>query len=273
MNPEARIASDSLIGLIQPFLDDELAPAERARVESVLAADPVLRDMVEEQRTVRQVLRDMPRETAPQALQARVLLELDAVDRERAAEAPAAKPARTPAWYRLRAFFRGAAIMVPAGATALALFLVTRTGTQGHVPEASQPAYAEFVAPSAPLVLGGAAEPSPGVRLVGASLPESDRAPTSVTVERQIGEHAVLDRHEPAGGPAPSAAHPYRGADYWLGRVNGMPAVAFESDGVRHTLTRDPRDARDGAPALRDDREYMFLLSLGAALRAAERPR
>ena len=40
MSPEAKpAASDSLIALIQPFVDDELAPADRARVEAVLAED------------------------------------------------------------------------------------------------------------------------------------------------------------------------------------------------------------------------------------------
>jgi anti-sigma factor RsiW len=261
MSPEKNAASDSLIALIQPFLDDELGPSERARVEAQLAADPVLRDMVEEQATVRQVLRELPREPAPQALHARVLLELDAVDREHAAITP---PARVGLGQRLRSFFRGAAIMVPAGATALALFLVSRTGAESPV-----------VAPIAtatptPQVFGAAAtaSPSPGVRLVGAALPAGEREPGGpVYVERRVGGRLLLDRHEPAGGPPPSAAHDYRGRSYWLGRVQGRPAVAFESDGVRHTLTRgDPQ-------GLRDDREYMLLLSLGHTLRDAERTR
>lgn len=281
MNPEAR-PSDSLIGLIQPFLDDELAPAERARVEALLAEDPVLREMVGEQRTVRQVLRDMPRETAPQALGARVLLELDAVDRELAA---ARAPTRAaPAWRRLRAFLRGASVMVPAGATALAMFLVLRTGSEGHVAEdsnnpapasnnlaASAPALAPaspLLGQPGPLLLGSAPAPSPGVRLVSAALPSDERdAPSSVVVTRQVGSRRVLDRHEPAGprgSRPPGQPREYRGRNYWLGQLGGQPAVAFESDGVRHTLTRD-------GEGFRDDREYMFLLSLGHALQDAER--
>ena len=280
MTHEAKPVSDSLIALIQPFLDDELPPAERARVEAQLAADPVLRDMVEEQATVRQVLRDMPQEPAPQALGARVLLELDAVDRELAAAAAPRAPAAEPVWRRLRAFVRGAAVMVPAGATALALFLVTRTGTERHVAEASSagPSTAPVSAGSllggdAPLVLGSAPAARPGVRLVGAQrtaeLADSSfgagiEPPSTVIVERQVGPRRVLDRHEPAGGPPPSQGREYRGRRYWLGQVGGQPAVAFESDGVRHTLTRD--DAGFG-----DDREYMFLLALGHALQDAER--
>lgn len=266
MTHEARTVSDSLIALIQPFLDDELAPAERARVEAQLAADPVLREMVDEQLTVRQVLRDMPHEPAPQALQARVLLELDAVDRELAAAAPPAQPAREPAWRRLRSFFRGAAVMVPAGATALALFLVTRTGTERHVAEASPTAAASpgaLLGGDGPLILGSAPAARPGVRLVGAALPDDQRQPSHVVVERQVGPRRVLDRHEPAGGPPPSQGRDYRGRHYWLGQVAGRPAVAFESDGVRHTLTRDD-------VGFADDREYMFLLALGHALQDAE---
>lgn len=274
------MASDSLIALIQPFLDDELQGSERARVEAVLAQDPVLRDMVDEQRTVRQALRDLPREPAPQALQARVLLDLDAIDREQAAAAIAA----VPGWRqrlggldrRMRSFFRGAAVMVPAGATALALFLVTRTGSERHVPEAS-PVVATATTAPAPaildpersgLVLGAAPGVSPGVRLVGAALPAPERAqPQSMIVERQVGPRRVLDRHEPAGGPSPSKPHAYQGRDYWLGQVGGQPAVAFESDGVRHTLTADTREV----PGFREDREYAFLLALGNALQDAER--
>lgn len=283
MNPETNAASDSLIALIQPFLDDELAPAERARVEAKLAADPVLRAMVDEQSTVRQVLRDMSKEPAPQALHARVLLELDAVDRERAAEAALAPP-RGRLRERLRDhlgnLFRGAAIMVPAGATALALFLVARTGLEGQV---SEPAAAPIAAatptaaptttplvgtPNAPLLLGAAPSTAPGVRLVGADLPAGEREPGGpVIVERRVGDRVLLDRHEPAGGAAPGAASEYHGRSYWLGRVQGRPAVGFESDGVRHTLTRGDDHG------LRDDREYMLLLSLGHALRDAERPR
>lgn len=274
MNPETNAASDSLIALIQPFLDDELAPAERARVEAKLAADPVLRAMVDEQSTVRQVLRDMSKEPAPQALHARVLLELDAVDRERAAEAAVAPP-RSRLRDRLGILFRGAAIMVPAGATALALFLVVRTGLEGQVNEpsaapiaAATPTTSLAANPNTPLLLGAAPSTAPGVRLVGADLPAGEREPGGpVIVERRVGDRVLLDRHEPAGGKAPGTPSEYHGRSYWLGRVQGRPAVGFESDGVRHTLTRGDDHG------LRDDREYMLLLSLGHALRDAERPR
>ncbi len=255
--PNQPSASDSLIGLIQPYVDDELPPADRARVEAVLADDPVLRDIVEEQRSVRQVLRDMPRETAPQALHARVLLELDAVDREQAA-APA--PA-VPAWRRLRAFFRGAAVMVPAGATAFALFLVTRAALEPPAATAIEPDPAAISLASAPIIrgaLGGG--PSPGVQLVGARVGAPEPAAPRL-VEMHVGPRRVLDRQEPAGGPAPGPSREYRGGRYWLGQIDGQPALAFEADGVRHTLTRL-------GSGFSGDREYMFLLALGHVMRS-----
>ena len=84
------------IHTIQPFIDGELAEPERAEVEALLARDPALRQLVEEQLRIRQVLRDLPRATAPQALRARVLLDLDAIDRE-SAPRPAAPRKDAPA--------------------------------------------------------------------------------------------------------------------------------------------------------------------------------
>ena len=179
--------------------------------------------------------------------------------------------APSPIWRRLRAFVRGAAILVPASATALALFLVTRTGAERPVLEDSPIATAAtpsiLGAARGDLVLGAAPDVSPGVRLVGADLPAREREPAAVIVERQVGPRRVLDRHQPAGGPAPSQAQRYQGRDYWLGQVGGQPAVAFESDGVRHTLTTDTR----GPAPFRSEREYTFLLALGHALQDAER--
>jgi hypothetical protein len=277
-------ASDSLIGLIQPYVDDVLPPDERARVDAVLAEDPVLRDMVEEQCSVRRALQSLPRHTAPQALQARVLLELDAIDREQAAS-PVLTMIAAPRWPRLRAFFRGAAVMVPAGATALALFLLVRTNTDlgpstspttdtaMAMATATTPAVtadealAEFNLDRAPLLLGSAAgDPQPGVRLVGAPLGSPGRnnfagpqAPR--LVELQVGPRRILDRQEPAGGPPPGPAHDHHGRRFWLGTIEGQPAVSFETEGLRHTLTRL-------GPGFADEQEYMFLLSLGHTLRS-----
>ena len=251
------LPSDSLLGLIQPYIADELPPAERARVDARLAEDPQLRDMVAEQCAIRQDLRDMSPEAAPQALRARVLLELDSVDRERASERPAA-PQPGP-WQRLRALFRGAAVMVPASATAVALFLFVRT----DAPSAEVAAVAEVATASAPIVVGrdnGAVHPA--VRLVGASV---DAAPSPAIRTLAVGDRRVLDRQDPAGGLVPGNAREFRGQRFWLGHLGDRPAVAFEVGGVRHTLT-----AADG-PRLRDDLEFLFLLEIGDQLRAASR--
>jgi anti-sigma factor RsiW len=255
MSHDPPAASDSLIALIQPYVDDELDAAGRARVEAVLAEDPALREVALEQRAVRQLLRDVPHEPAPQALRARVLLELDAVDRERASAAPA--PSRLGS--RLRALLRGGAVMVPAGATALALFLALRTGSEAPVPSDS-PAVA--AAPRLDGVFADGPGAAPGVRLVGARAAAPSAAPLPAMRELQVGPRRVLDRQDLAGGLAPGDAREYRGARYWLGRIDGRPAVGFESDGLRHTLT-----AADDR-GLADDREFVFLLELGHRLRA-----
>lgn len=249
------LPSDSLIGLIQPYVADELTPEERERALLRLADDPVLRDMVEEQRTIRQDLQDMSPEAAPQALRARVLLELDAVDRERAAEraseSPAVREPQPGPWRRLRALLRGAGVMVPAGATAVALFLAVRTGEpEVTVAEAPQ-------AQTAPIVVGrDNGDVHPGVRLVGADVD----SPRPNVRALDVDGRRVLDRQDPAGGLVPGNARTYRGARFWLGHLGGRPAVAFEADGTRHTLTSE-------GPRLRDDLEFLFLLDVGHELR------
>jgi anti-sigma factor RsiW len=251
------LPSDSLLALIQPYVADELEPAERARVDARLADDPVLRDMVAEQCAIRQDLRDMSPEAAPQALRARVLLELDAVDRERASERPAPTPTTRP-WQRLRALLRGAAVMVPAGATAAALFLAVQAGTANNDP----PAMTATNTVDAPIVVGrDSGTVHPAVRLVGASVDEGPMQPAIRTLA--VGERRVLDRQDPAGGLVPGNARDFRGQRFWLGHLGDRPAVAFEAGGVRHTLT-----ASDG-PRLRDDLEFLFLLEVGDQLRRA----
>lgn len=248
------LPSDSLLALIQPYIADELSPAERARVEARLAEDPALRELVDEQCAIRQDLRDMSPEAAPQALRARVLLELDGVDRERASERPAPAPARP--WHlRLRALLRGAAVMVPAGATAALLFLAVRTDDP---PTTTAAATTE--AASAPILVGrDDGTVHPGVRLVGANV---DAAPTRPAIRTlEVGDRRVLDRQDPAGGLVPGNAREFRGQRFWLGHLGDRPAVAFEAGGIRHTLT-----AADG-PRLRDDLEFLFLLEIGDQLR------
>lgn len=165
-------------------------------------------------------------------MQARVLLELDAIDREQAA-APALPVLAAPRWSRLRAFFRGAAVMVPAGATALALFLLVRTGTGGEAPvAATSPAPAEFNLDRAPLLLGSAAaDPAarrpPGRRLRRISRARRDcrahkpRRCSSCTSARAASSTVAVP---PAVRPPARLDH-HHGRRFWLGTIEGQPAI------------------------------------------------
>lgn len=237
---------------LQPFIDGELTDAEHAEVEAQLARDPALRELAEEQLKIRQVLRDLPKATAPQALRARVLLELDAIDREHA-PAPAAPP--PPRFARLRAFLRGAAVMVPAGAAALALFVVTRSLERPSAPPAAAPR-------------------DLAVRIVdvpdaeGPIRPVSLATPTADEVVYEVGPRRFIDRRGRAGaGELPGAVQVYRGASYHLGRAaDGRLTVAFDVGGVRHTLREEV------ALAAPPEQRVRSLLELGHFVRTGARP-
>lgn len=254
------LPSDSLLERIQPYVADELDPSERAAFAARMADDPQLRELVEEQCAIRHDLQDMSPEAAPQALRARVLLELDTVDRE---QAPARAPVAAPGpWQRLRTLLRGAAVMVPATATAAALFFVVRTPSPAESADtdATLAAATTALESTGPIVVGrdnGTVHPA--VRLVGASVDAGPMQPAIRTLA--VGDRRVLDRQDPAGGLVPGNARMFRGQRFWLGHLGDRPAVAFEQGGTRHTLT-----ATDG-PRLRDDREFLFLLEVGDQLR------
>lgn len=227
---------------LQPYIDGELTDAERAEVEAQLAADPGLRALAEEQLQIRQVLRDLPRQTAPQALRARVLLALDEVDREAPAPAPVQAPA--PRLGRLRAFFRGAFVMLPAGAAALALFVAARSLERPAAPPSAAPQ-------SLAVQIVDVPEDSP-IRPVSLNT-------VSDEVVYQVGRQQIVDRRARAGASElPGREQVYRGARYHLAAdPDGRPLVIFDVGGVRHTL-------RAAAPA---DRNLQTLLELGHLVR------
>jgi hypothetical protein len=114
------------IALLQPFVDGELADAERELVARQIADNPVYQAFVREQQQVRATLRALARETAPPELHARIVAELDSLDQVdslAAAEPPRGRLA--PVLDRIKSFGRGAMLMVPAAAAAGVLFLVT----------------------------------------------------------------------------------------------------------------------------------------------------
>ncbi|HEY8380366.1 MAG TPA: hypothetical protein VIK91_27975 [Nannocystis sp.] len=243
------------IHTIQPFIDGELAEAERAEVEALLARDPALRQLVEEQRRVRQALRDLPKQPAPQALRARVLLALDAIDREDAVKAAPPRPSR------LRAFLRGGALMLPAGAAAFGMFLFARTF--------ATPAALESSASAEPR--GLASRPEFAVRIV--DVPEDSplqpvSLPTGDRIVYEVGPRRVIDHRERgAGGALPDRVRYYRGAHYYLGRgADGRPLVVFDVGGVRHTLREDVSTRPHGSGS---DADLEALLELGHFVRTS----
>lgn len=235
---------------LQPFIDGELTEAERAEVEAQLARDPALREVAEQQLRIRQVLRDLPRATAPQALRARVLLELDAIDRENAP-----RPVPPPQPSRWRNFLRGGALMLPAGAAAFGLFLVART----------------LPGPTAPTSSAGPRDLA--VRIV--DVPEDSplrpvSLPTGDQIVYEVGPRRVIDHRNQATADAlPERVQLYRGARYHLGRgADGRPQVVFDVGGVRHTLREDPD--RVGEQSLEQSLEA--LLELGHLVRTSADP-
>lgn len=109
------------IALLQPFVDGELADAERDLVARQIADNPAYQAFMREQQQVRATLRTLARETAPPELRARIVAELEAVDM--LAGRPRGRLA--PVLDRVKSFGRGAMLMVPAAAAAGVLFLVT----------------------------------------------------------------------------------------------------------------------------------------------------
>ena len=59
--------------LLSAYLDDELTPEERARVEERLAADPAARQLLDELRAVSRAMKDLPPATLGADLRETVL--------------------------------------------------------------------------------------------------------------------------------------------------------------------------------------------------------
>jgi mycothiol system anti-sigma-R factor len=136
--------------LLQPYVDGELGAAEQERVAAHLESCRPCRAAVQEQHWVRATLRALQRDAAPAALRARIVAELDAIDRDPVASRAGAstsnaaiepvirgktkpQPVVPPTlWSRamgvLADVARGGMVMVPAGAVAVGLFFVAREG-------------------------------------------------------------------------------------------------------------------------------------------------
>lgn len=217
---EIRSECSDVAGLLQPYVDAELSEDEQERVAVHLQACRGCRAAVSEQSWVRAMLRALPREPAPQAMRAKVLLALDNVDLEEKARIAAATPAPEPVglgariWARLSDLGRGGLIMVPAAAAAIGLFFVVRDAT---------------------LPVDGASAPPVGI---GGAVDLVARPPA------------------PSGSPTPPAAAP----DDALGDLAALPPqVGFEpqvpasrtEDGVELVGANLDRSAGSAAARLR----------------------
>lgn len=299
---DIRSECSDVAGLLQPYVDAELNEPEQEQVATHLEDCAGCRSAVSEQAWVRATLQAMEREVAPQALRAKVLLGLDEIDREKAADMAASAPPGLGSrlWARVRELGRGGLIMVPAGAVAVALFFMAQEGvvTPG-APEGSDaaqsPGYGlgsaiEVTVPHGDEdVMRALAELEPqvgfqvqvaqpgdasrGLQLVGASLDRSDSEsrPPAARLRYQLpgGEH-VVDRQLPAGGFAPRGTSvEYSGRSYHLHHDDaGQPVLSFQLGTVAHMLVLEGGPAPiEGPKAVDPDRpDYALLLKFAAHL-------
>jgi len=301
---DIRSECTDVAGLLQPYVDAELNEQEQEQVAVHLEDCSGCRAAVSEQAWVRATLQALEREPAPRALQAKILLGLDEVDRERAAEAAASAPslgARLLA--RLRDLGRGGLVMIPAGAVAIALFFMAREGVvtpEGQGGTTSATASPGFGLGSAILpgtahvaradddvmraiselepqvgfpvqVPNRAAQATQDLQLVGARLHRAGGSePPAADLRYQLpsGQH-VVDRQLPATAfVPPGAPASYSGRSYHLHRDEaGRPTLWFELHGVAHMVVLEgaPSRAEEGTTDP-EHPDYALLLRFAARL-------
>lgn len=305
---DIRSECSDVAGLLQPYVDAELNEQEQEQVAAHLEDCSGCRAAVSEQAWVRATLQALEREPAPRALRSKVLLGLDEVDRERAAELAASAPPSFGArfWARLRDLGRGGLIMVPASAVAVALFFMAREGVVGPegpganasataspgfglgsalVPGTTQAAHGDedvlrAISELEPQVgfrvqvPNGAASTTQDLQLVGARLHRTGGSePPAADLRYQLpgGQH-VVDRQLPAASFVPRGAPAsYSGRSYHLHRDDaGRPALWFELGGVAHLVVLEGGPAR-AAEGITDPEhpDYATLLRFAARLDGA----
>ena len=302
---DIRSECTDVAGLLQPYVDGELNEQEQEQVAVHLEDCSGCRAAVSEQAWVRATLQALEREPAPRAFQAKILLGLDEVDRERAAEAAASAPPSLGArlWARLRDLGHGGLVMIPAGAVAVALFFMAREGVvtpESHGGTTSATASPGFGLGSAILpgtsnaarsedpvmraiaelepqvgfrvqVPNGAAHATQDLQLVGARLHRTGGSePPAADLRYQLpsGEH-VVDRQLPATAFVPRGAPAsYSGRSYHLHRDDaGRPTLWFELHGVAHMVVLEggPARAQEGITDP-EHPDYALLLRFAARL-------
>lgn len=289
-------------GQLQPYVDGELNEQEQEQVAAHLEDCSGCRAAVSEQAWVRATLQALEREPAPKALRAKVLLGLDEVDRERAAELAASAPPSLGSrlWSRLRDLGRGGLIMVPASAVAVALFFMAREAVvtpagPSNMSATASPGYGlgSALVPGTTTARGdddvmraiSELEPQVGFRV---QVPHADRAahevelvgarlhhaggtePPAADLRYQLpsGQH-VVDRQLPAATFTPRGAPAsYSGRSYHLHRDEaGRPAVLFEVGGVAHWVVLEGGPARTEEGITDPEHpDYAVLLKFAARL-------
>jgi anti-sigma factor (TIGR02949 family) len=276
----------SVSGLIQPYVDAELADRDKESVLNHLERCDSCRTTVQQQQRVRAALRDLEQDVAPQVLRDRILAELDKID----AEQPAANQGWLAASFgRISSFMRGGMLLAPAAAAAVALFFVVRANvesdglaTQGtslihsdtqsaappeteQVAEKTEPALAAPVGSAFQMQFASPSSLPDGIQLVGAGNADASRG----TVRLRDGESAFVDLQRPSSHVHPSGKEQvFRGRSYYLTRdQQGRPVVQFQVGGVLHQLSLDG-PGRLGAPVHFDEADIRQVVHLADRLQS-----
>lgn len=286
------------VSLLQPYIDGELDEAQCAHVERQIAGNPEYEAFVSEQREVQALLRGLAPELAPPGLRERVFADLDEIDSE-------LRDAEQRGWLapivgRIKAFGKGAMLMVPAVAAAGVLFVVASnagwTGSLGdeHVdggmasslevgPKLVQRAEpAPEPAPEDARELPGAEELGFAVQVAPArALPQGvaqvrdsvARPGSSAMVRYRDAEGVVMVDHQRRAGVAPlrGTSTEVEGHTYHLGRdALGRAFVEFHLAGVHHSLMLEGEQGSGSSTISAEEPDFSALLSVAAALRAVE---
>ena len=306
---DIRSECSDVAGLLQPFVDGELSDEECERVASHLEGCRGCRAAVSEQSWVRATLRALPREPAPQAVRAKILLALDELDREAAAALVPPTPATPSVWSRVRSRLsdlgRGSMIMVPAAAAAVGLFFVVKdasvpTAEPGATPMGMASALSPSTRARPEATSASPDEPEPTralsklqpqvgfepqvpqaggetdqVQLVGADIDGSAANAARLRFEVMRGGeptgHHFIDRQQRADGSA-LRGEPVSvgGREYHLERDAGGAAVLhFVVDSVVHTVRLEGAAIRPVGEAIVDDAGQRPPADVSALLRFA----
>lgn len=276
-----------LADLLQPYVDGELSDEERKHVAHYLESSPEAQSRVRQQQAVRAALRSLEQEIAPAQLRVAVLAGLDEVDADNVVSLEDG-PKRS----KGRAILRGALLMAPAAAAAVALFFVVR-GDLGTFTNAAEqgaslngavvetPQRGEAVDPpkadasgtalppgeSLPAMHGTAQAPVPrGYQLVSAGNAGTRYEKKADSARRLVLERATADQAALQG-----TVHSFRGVRYYLSRDDaGRARVRFTRDGTVHTVFFEHSKATGATGADPEHPDFEDLVDFAEALQAAD---